>query len=72
MRDCFIEKYDDHISFFRSSQKINYSTWIKYLEILADSKTVDIQSLKSKLSNCGLPATNKATVNKQSLQRVIG
>jgi len=50
----------------KSSPKINYSTWLKYLEILAASKNVDIQSLKSKLSSCGPPATNKATVVPQS------
>ena len=54
--------------FPRSSQKINYPTWVKYLDILASSKNIDIQSIKSKLTKCGPPATNKTTVADQSYQ----
>ena len=52
----------------RSSQKIDYATWLKYLNILAASKNVDVQSLKSKLSKCGPPATNKTTVSNVGLK----
>ncbi|KAK3926944.1 Tubulin polymerization-promoting protein-like protein [Frankliniella fusca] len=43
------------------SKNIDFKTFVKYLEELASVKKMDVNDLKSKLVDCGLPGTTGAT-----------
>ena len=47
----------------RSSTKLTYPAWSKYIEELAASKNTEVDQIKDKLANCGPPGTNGATVS---------
>merc|ERR1711892_1055090 len=45
----------------KSSTKLSYPAWSKYIEELAASKNTEVDQIKDKLVNCGPPGTNGAT-----------
>jgi len=45
----------------KNQTKINFQDWNKYLNEIGESTQVQVNSIKSKLSNCGKPGTNGAT-----------
>ena len=47
---------------FRNSPKLSFVEWNKYLDEIAKAKSVDVNSIKTKLVDCGKPGLSGATV----------
>ncbi len=45
------------------SKNIDFPKFVKYLEELASVKKMDVNDLKARLVDCGLPGTSGATVS---------
>lgn len=51
-----------HLLVFWRSSRINFASYVKFLEDLANQKNIDPEQLKNKLADCGLPGTSSTPV----------
>ena len=63
-RQTISETKRKHFSqtFLRTTPKLSFADWNKYLEEISSTKKVDVNSIKMKLVECGEPGVSGATV----------
>ena len=56
------ETYPKLSPFFRNGPKLSFNDWNKYLNEIASNKKVDVNTIKTKLVECGEPGFTGETV----------